>query len=513
MNTLLSRNPRTGETLKEIPKTAIEELPEIFLRAQRAQERWAKESISFRIKKIIQLREVLIRKSDSLAETIHLENGKPVTEALTCEVIPCLELLTVFADCAKRVLSQKKIKLRNPLLFHRRSTLDYWPLGTVAVISPWNFPLYLAFGDIALAILAGNAVVFKPSEHTPLVGARIQELFDEAGFPIDLLQTVQGEGPLGAAIVEQGPAKVFFTGSTRTGKAILASSAKRLTPVVLELGGKDAMLVLPDADLDLATSAALWGGYVNSGQVCASIERVLLPENLVAEFIDRLKTKIAAVPMEDWAFITMESQKQVYESHLEDARARKLTFNLGGDFTEDKRRLNPTIVSGPGIEQSLVYQDETFGPVLAVATYRNIPEAIEKVNHSRYGLVASVFGRDLSLAGSVARELQVGSVLINEVTYTAGVPETPWGGIKESGNGRKHSDQGLLEFVHVRHIHAPRMRWLCFKSLWWFPYGPHQKELFRAWVQQYRASLFERVKNLPHLLWSFVQLIKKEPRI
>ncbi len=504
MDTLFSRN---------LTPTSVKDLDDVFARAKRAQERWAKESVATRAKKFLQLREVLVRKSESIAETIHQENGKTLIEAITCEVIPSLELLTLFAERAKKILKDRPIPLRNPMLLSRQSYLNYWPLGTVAVIAPWNFPLYLAFGDIALAILAGNSVVFKPSEYTPWVGARIQELFDEAGFPIDVLQTVQGDGLLGAAIVEHGPAKIFFTGSAKTGKAIIAKAAERLTPVVLELGGKDAMLVLPDADLDLASSAALWGGYVNSGQVCSSIERILVPENLSDDFTARLKAKIAAVPADNWGTITMDKQKNVYEAHLADARKRGLAIEVGGEFNVERTKLQPTIVRGKGIEESLVYREETFGPVVAIATYRNIPEGIEKVNDSQYGLVASVFGRDLSLAESVARELQAGSVLINEVTYTAGVPETPWGGIKESGIGRKHSDQGLLEFVNVRHIHKPRYSWLSFKAVWWFPYTPFQAELFRTWVKTYRLSVFERLKVLPHLLWSLVQFLKKEPRI
>lgn len=513
MDNLISRNPRSGEILKQFPVTKAQDLDQVFARAKRAQERWAKESVSTRAKKFLQLREVLVRKSESFAETIHLENGKPRVEAITTEIIPSLELLTYFAERAKKILKDRAIPLRNPLLVSRQSYLNYWPLGTVAVIAPWNFPLYLAFGDIALAVLSGNAVVFKPSEYTPWIGARIQELFDEAGFPIDVLQTVQGDGSLGAALIDHAPAKVFFTGSAKTGKLIMAQAAKRLTPVVLELGGKDAMLVLPDADLDLASSAALWGGYVNSGQVCASIERILVPENLSDAFTEKLMTKIAAVPSDNWGVITMDNQKKVYEAHLADARSRGLKIETGGDFNTERTKFQPTIVRGAGIEESLVYREETFGPVVAVATYRNIPEAIEKVNDSQYGLVASVFGRDLSLAESVAKELHAGSVLINEVTYTAGVPETPWGGLKESGMGRKHSDQGLLEYVNVRHIHKPRYSWLSFKSIWWFPYSPFQAELFRTWVKTYRTSLFERLKVLPHLLWSLVQFLKKEPRI
>ena len=314
MDFILARNPKSGELLKEIAKTSLSTLPQVFVRASQAQKLWSTLTVKKRAQKLLHLREVLARRVDELAEVIHQENGKPVIEALTSEILPALELLTFYAEVASQGLKDHSITLRNPFMRYRKSTINYWALGTVAVISPWNYPFFLAFGDIAVAVLTGNAVVFKPSEFTSLVGQKIQELFDESGFPIDLVQTLYGEGDLGSAIIDQKPAKIFFTGSVRTGKAIMKQASQYLIPVTLELGGKDAMIVLPDANLDYATSAALWGGYTNSGQACASTERLLVHESISKLFIEKLKEKISYLSAEtDLGVVTMDRQKSVYE--------------------------------------------------------------------------------------------------------------------------------------------------------------------------------------------------------
>jgi acyl-CoA reductase-like NAD-dependent aldehyde dehydrogenase len=514
MDVILSRNPKTGSILKEISKTQAADLPLIFERAARAQALWSKLPIKKRAQKLLHLREVLVRRVDELANLIHLENGKPVTEAMICELLPAIELLTYFAGMAPKKLRDQKLPLRNPFLRYRKSSLNYWALGTVAVIAPWNYPFFLGFGDIAVAILTGNAVVFKPSEYTSQIGQKIQELFEEAGFPLDLLQTIYGEGDLGAALIDQKPAKVFFTGSVRTGKAIMKQASQNLTPVMLELGGKDAMIVLPDADVDYAASAALWGGYTNSGQVCASTERLIVHESIAQAFISNLKTKIAMLSSDtDIGVCTMEKQKDLYEEHLQDARDKGCEFYSGGEMSGDRTRMLPTLVGGARIEETRIYNEETFGPVIAITTFRSVQEAIDKANRSPYGLLASVITSNVALGEEVAKELQVGTVLINEVAFSAGLPETPWGGVKDSGFGRKHSEIGLYEFVNVRHINQPRYGFLTFKSWWWYPYTDYQKQFFRAWIGLYKGGLLEKLFNLPHFLWCMIKFLKNEPRL
>jgi acyl-CoA reductase-like NAD-dependent aldehyde dehydrogenase len=514
MSNIFCRNPRTGEILREIPKTPIDSLAQVFDRAHRAQQLWSKTPLKQRIRKMAHLREVLCYRLNEMAKTIHQENGKPETEALACELVPSLEMISYYIDIAPKKLKPREVRFRNPFMNYRKSTVIHQPMGVIAVISPWNYPFFLAFGDIVAALISGNSVVFKPSEHTSLIAMKMHDLFEEAGFPMDVLQTVYGEGDLGSAMIEHRPAKISFTGSVATGKSIMKQAANHLIPVCLELGGKDAMIVLPDADLDYASSAALWGGFTNSGQVCASTERLIVHESVMEQFVALLKTKLSKLTVDsDLGVCTMEKQKSVYESHLADAKGRNLEFLCGGALSEDRTRMIPTLVIGPEIEESRIYNEETFGPVIAITSFKSVREAIDKANRSPYGLLASVITQNISLGEEIASELQVGTVMINEVIYTAGIPETPWGGMKDSGFGRKHSENGLYEFTHQKHVNRPRFGFLVFKSWWWYPYSNYQKQFFQAWGDMYGGGILEKMFKLPHLLWTMLQFLKNEPRI
>jgi acyl-CoA reductase-like NAD-dependent aldehyde dehydrogenase len=519
MAMLTSRNPATGETIKELETTPLDTLGTVFSRARDAQRLWAALPSRTRSEHLYQLRETLLNQLDPLIDLIAAENGKPRMEAMTCDLLPSVQLLGYFAKRAPRLLRDRPLHLT--LMRHRRSYLSYWPLGIVAVISPWNFPFLIPFADIVMALVAGNAVVFKPSEVTPLIGLRIQELLDTAGFPPHLLQTVVGGGELGAAIIQQKPNKVFFTGSVATGKRVMAAAAEHLIPVNLELGGKDPMIVLPDAELDHATSAALWGAFMNAGQVCASVERILVHESIAPRFVELLRAKISQLRQGpalgpgtevDLGPITFEGQKETYDRQLREAREKGATV-VGGAFSPDRRFLQPTLVLGENVESLEVYREETFGPIVAVTTYRSVSEAIEKANSSRYGLAASIMTRDLRMGESVAKRVEAGSVSIDEVAYTAGLVETPWGGVKDSGFGRTHSELGLYEFVNTRHIHRPRNRLSVFKSLWWFPYNAHQYAFFRNFFELFRRHLSDRIRAFPHVLVSLVQFLKRTRRI
>ncbi len=518
MEKLITKNPSTGEILAELDQTPVESLEKTFLRAKDAQTRWSVESPRRRASVLLELREVLIDQADAVSELISRENGKPRFEALSNEVLPSVELLSYFAKRAPKLLRPRRVKLQ--MMKHRKSALHSVPWGVIAVIAPWNYPLLLPFGQIATAIAAGNAVVFKPSEVTPLVGLKIQELFDRCSFPPGLIQTLIGGPELGAAIVQQKPDKIIFTGSVATGKKIMSAASQNLTPLLLELGGKDAMLVLPDADLDFATSAALWGGFTNSGQACASTERLIVHESIAAAFSEKLRAKIALLrrhPQDalntDLGSITFEKQKEIYSKHLQEAKQAGADFLSGGEFSADGRSLQPTLISSRDVESLLIYREETFGPVIAMTTYQSIAEGVQKVNRSPYGLLASVITRDLALGNRVARQLEVGTVTINEVLYTAGLAETPWGGVKDSGFGRTHSDEGLYELVRTQHIHQPSWGFLTFKSPWWFPYSTAQYDVFKLLLGLHRRSWIAKLKTIPHLLSQWVQWLKKERRI
>lgn len=522
MEKIYSKNPATGEVLQAFEPASDSAIRDAFQSARQAQQIWQATSVRQRQSKLIDLKEVILDHFDEIAAILESENGKPRFEAMTTEILPTVDLISFYAKRSEHVLKDRRIPMR--LMKHRKSSLNYWPLGVVTVISPWNYPLYLAIGDIVMAVVAGNAVIFKPSEVTPWIGQKIQQLFDEACFPKGLVQTLHGPGSVGAAIIRQKPAKIFFTGSVGTGKKIMAQASENLTPINLELGGKDAMIVMPDANLDVASSAALWGGFANSGQVCASVERVLVHERVASEFTALLKEKISRLRHRnestsatggeyDLGSITFEKQKAIYETQLSEARSAGATVVAGGNFGPNGTFLEPTIVTGKNIESLSIYNEETFGPVIALTTFSSTNEAIEKANASRYGLLASIYSRNTGLAEKMARQLHVGTVIINDVLYTAGLPETPWGGVKETGFGRTHSEFGLLEFVNVRHIHAPRLGHQQFKNLWWFPYTQIQFNLFRSFLELYRKRFTDKVRALPEFIWNFVQLIKTDRRI
>lgn len=520
MSKLISRNPATGAVLRELDVTPRESLSEIFARARDAQRLWAQKSLKDRASVLLDIRETLISQADELIETLVQENGKPRLEALANEVTPCVDLLTYYAKIAPKSLRDQKIPGR--LMRHRKSYLNYWPLGVVLVISPWNYPLLLPFGDIVMAVVSGNAVVFKPSEITPLIGLKIQELCDRSGVPRGLVQTVIGDGTLGAALIEEKPNKIFFTGSVSTGKKVMAAAANHLIPVNLELGGKDPMIIMPDADLEFATSAALWGSFSNSGQVCASTERILVHESIREPFLKKFAEKAAKLRQGapslleenvDLGAVTMDKQKDVYDSQMAHARGKGAEFLSGGQFSEDRRFLAPTIVTGKDIESLPIYNEESFGPVVAVTTFNSVEDAITKANRSRYGLLASIIARNTGLAEKMAKQIEAGSVLINEVTYTAGLSETPWGGVKDSGFGRTHAEMGLQEFVNVRHIHRPRAGFTFFKAPWWFPYSSYQYATFKCLLEVYRKSWIAKLRAIPHLAWNFVQMLKNERRL
>ncbi len=522
---IVSRNPATGAVLASLPETEASELSARFETARKAQEAWARVPLRERARRLITLRERLIDKSRDLAELLSRENGKPVFEAFSHEIVASLELLTYYAKNSERILRPRRIGMG--LLQHRKSRIEYWPIGTTVVISPWNYPLLLPLGEIAPILTAGNSVIFKPSEVTPLAGLEIQKLFDEAGYPPGLLQTVIGDGKLGAALIDHRPGKVFFTGSVATGKKIMAQAANSLVPVNLELGGKDALIVLEDADLDHATSAALWGAYTNSGQICASVERLLVHESVAGPFKDLLAQKASKLragdpidPSTDLGATTFEGQKQIYSRQLDQARAVGARFVFGGEFSEDRTRLAPTLIEVPrvGADASNLeaLESESFGPLATFETFSSDDEAAALSNASRYGLLGSILTRDPDRARSLAARLEVGTVLINEVVYGPGIGQAPWGGIKESGIGRSHGEQGLLEAVHLKHIHEPRFwvgRLAAFKSPWWFPYSPLQKALFESLTELYRQSLWRKLRALPKLVYQAARLWIGEPRI
>lgn len=449
----------------------------------------------------------MLDESDEIANLVSHETGKPATEALSMEIVPTLDAMHYFAHASEGLLRPQKIDIGQYGLMGRSSRIVFKPLGVVGIISPWNFPLATPVDEVVMALMSGNAVVLKPSELTPLIALKIGELFQRAGLPKGVLEIVTGDGATGAALIEARVDKIMFTGSVATGKRVAAAAAEYLTPVVLELGGKDPMIVLEDANFENAARGAVWGAFANSGQACASVERCYVHQSIAPAFIKRvveltceLKQGVGSDNTVDVGAMTNERQLQIVEEHVNDAIRRgakiltggRRAGNLNGFFYE------PTVLTDVD-HQMMIMRDETFGPVLPVMSFNTEDEAIRLANDSPFGLTASVWTRDIAKGRRLAERIEAGTVMVNEVVYTHGIAQTPWGGVKDSGYGRTHGRLGLLELVSPQHVHVNKIAFL--PDLWWFRYGPQAAALFRGLADNFTTGSVLRIPLLlPQML-------------
>ena len=474
---LESTNPATLERVGSVRATAPEEVQEVVAEARLAQERWGRTSHAERSALLAELAQVLLRRSDEIAALITAETGKPLVEAFAHDVFVSLENVAWTARNAPRLLAAERAPFASFYLRHKRAWLLHEPLGVVPVVSTWNIPLAIPLTQAAAAVAAGNAVVVKPSELAPLTGQWVERLFAEAGAPAGLVRVVQGDGEVGEALVRaRGVAKVLFTGSGRVGRRVAAVAAERVVPVTLELGGKDPMLVFDDADLDRAVAGALFGAFANCGQVCAGVERIYVQRPLYEPFVEELVRRAEALRIGRGDDLTTQLgplMSAEAREHVEAAVGD--TVAAGAEVRTGARRPDlglpgwfyaPTVLTGVP-QDDVLMQEEVFGPVVPVTPFGDDAEAIRLANDSRLALGASVWSRDLDRARRAALRLEVGSVWTNDVAYSYGAGQAPWGGIKESGYGRTHGEQGLHELVRVKFVDAdPGERGVA----WWHPY-------------------------------------------
>ncbi len=467
-------SPVTGEELGEFEITTEQEVEAAVARAREATKVWKHTSVEERLEYMQRLKELLTDRGPEIAKTVSEDTGKPYIDSLMTELMPIPLFIDYYSKEAPKILGREKV--RTPIVLPGKySYVEHYPMGVIAVISPWNFPFQLSIIPVISALIAGNCVVLKPSEVTPLTGALLDLVLSEIGLPEGVCQVVQGDGSTGAALTRADVDKIFFTGSVATGRKVMAAAAEKPIPVELELGGKDAMIVCHDAPMERAVKAAVWGGLINCGQMCISVERIFVVESVYDTFMRKLteevnKIRVGAPEEEaDIGPLTFPPQMKTVQRHVDDALDKGAKVIAGGHAMSEKgsQFYAPTIVTDvrPGME---IYDEETFGPVLPVIKVKDEDEAIRMANDHKFGLTGSVWTKDKKRGIELASRMECGQAMVNDVVLSVGNPVLPFGGVKQSGFGRYHGPDGLLTFTHKKAIMVDR----AFLSTepFWFPY-------------------------------------------
>ncbi|HZR83014.1 MAG TPA: succinic semialdehyde dehydrogenase [Candidatus Binatia bacterium] len=454
-------SPATGDKVADVTSATHADVEAAVARAREAQRAWAALGFAERRKILIAARAELVQRKDEVIDLLCAETGKPRADALT-EIFALCDVIGYYAKHAEKMLRDQHF--RPHLLANKKAIISYKPRGVVGVISPWNFPVLLSYWDGMPAVIAGNACVIKPSEVTPLAVERTRDLLVAGGLPTDLLQVVQGKGDVGAWLIDEVD-MICFTGSVATGKKVMARAAETLTPVQLELGGKDPMIVLKDADLERAANAAVWGGLFHSGQVCMSVERVYVEEPVAREFTAKVIEKVKQVRQGverdagqvDIGAMTFAPQVEKIERHLADAREKGAQIAVGGRARSDLpgRFFEPTVVTDVNHDMELM-RDETFGPVIPIMRVRDEEEALRLANDSPYGLSSSVFTRDKEHGVEIAKRIEAGTAVVNDCLIGAQITEVPFGGVKDSGIGGRNGPDFLKKYCHAQSIVVDR---------------------------------------------------------
>jgi succinate-semialdehyde dehydrogenase/glutarate-semialdehyde dehydrogenase len=485
-STLESFNPATGDLVGSVATITPDQVQAVVDDVARIQPAWAELTAKTRAEYMRRAAEALLDDIDELAELLVSEQGKPRAEAYTMELLPTVDALHWCAKAGPKILADEKVRMSQAFLASKKSRFTYEPLGVVGVIAPWNYPWSIPFGEVAIALMAGNGVVLKPASLTPLLGEAIRRVFEKGGLPEGLVRVVHGGGAVGDALAKSSAEKIFFTGSVEVGRKVGEVCAQRLKGSVLELGGKDPMIVCADADLDNAISGAVWGGFANAGQTCSGIERVYVVREVADRFVEgvvRETEKLRLGNPLEWETevgpMTSEGQHGIVVELIEDAVAAGATKRCGGPTAVpglSGKFVAPTVLTGVTHEMRIM-NEEVFGPVLPIVVVDSEQEAIDLANDSEFGLGASVWTKDRQKGARIARRIESGMVWVNDHSFSHGACQCAWGGVKDSGVGRSHSKFGFYECVNVKmNSWEPGLA----RDFWWHPYDETLGEAVRA---------------------------------
>jgi acyl-CoA reductase-like NAD-dependent aldehyde dehydrogenase len=490
-NAIAVENPATGETIAHVPNMGPAEVAQLAERARRAQAGWEAIGFDGRAAVMDSFRGWLIANRDRVIQTIVDETGKAREDAQVSEIFIVADSLKFWKKKGRKYLEDEKVRANSLLTMGKRLYVRYRPYGVVGVIGPWNYPLSNSFGDCIPALFAGNSVILKPSEITPLTSLLVEEGMRAAGAPDDVFLVATGDGATGAAVVDAAD-MVMFTGSTKTGRKVMQKAAETLTPVSLELGGKDPMIVLRDADLERAANSAVWNGFANGGQICISVERVYVEEPVYDEFVNKVVEKTRTLRQGepggpgsvDVGAVTFPPQADIIEEHVKDAVDKGAKVLVGGKRREGRGRFfEPTVLVDVDHTMKCM-TDETFGPTIPIMKVRDAEEALRLANDTRYGLNSSVWTKDIARGEEIANRIEAGNTCVNDINTNYAAADLPFGGWKESGIGVRHGAQGIRKYCRSHSVLVTR-------------FGP-KKEIHQFPYKRGTSRLLDRALVLLH---------------
>jgi acyl-CoA reductase-like NAD-dependent aldehyde dehydrogenase len=514
---LESFNPATGELIGTVETLTPAKVQGVVDDVAEVQPFWAALTLGDRARYMRRAGDVLLEDLDEIAELLTNEQGKPRVESYTMELLPTVDSLKWVADNGPEILADEKLSM--PLFLKSKSAkLTYEPIGVLGVIAPWNYPWSIPFGEVAIALMAGNGVVLKPASLTPLLGERIRQTFERAGLPEGLVRTVHGGGRIGGALVKSTAGKIFFTGAVEVGRKVGVDCAKRMKGSVLELGGKDPQIVCPDADLPNAISGAVWGGFANAGQTCSGIERVYVHRDVSDTFIEgvvRETERLTVGDPREWTTeigpMVSEEQAKIVNELVDDAVENGATKHTGGPTEVEGMEgsfIAPVVLTGVTHEMRIM-KEEIFGPVLPVVTVDSEEEAVELANDSEFGLGASIWTKDRPKGERMAHQIESGMVWINDHSFSHGACVCAWGGVKDSGLGRSHSKFGFYECVNIKQL-AWEPGWA--RDMWWQPYDRKLGDAIRYSAQLLYSRNGKRLQALREGIRPLVEVTRRTMR-